>query len=113
MASKSRVRESTADIAEQIKAAVKEQQHEALVAAVDERVHAMKAYAESISPEDSKDPNYPGRYRDSFDISEHDVDGWPGRTLGNHDEIANLVEYGSINNREHAVLGRTAEAFRQ
>lgn len=102
---RSRVRESTADIAEQIEAEVRKQERAELEAAVDARAEEMKAHAISISPEDS------GEYKSKFEISKKTIDGLPARTLSNTDEIANLVEYGSIHNDEHAVLGRTAHQF--
>jgi hypothetical protein len=102
---RSRVRESTADIAEQIEAAIRKQEAEQIEEAVDERVEEMRDYAVSISPEDS------GEYKESFRIDRGRRDGLPTRTLKNVDPIANLVEYGSIHNPEFAVLGRTAHQF--
>jgi hypothetical protein len=102
---RSRVRESVAEIARQIEAAVREQADDEIELAVDEQAHAMKTYAESISPV------HTGHYADSFEIDKGTRDGLPTRTLKNTDDIANLVEYGSVHNAEHAVLGRTAEAF--
>lgn len=103
---RSRVRESDAEIARQIEAAIKEQDQAELVAAVDVRAEEMKTYAESISPE------HTGKYKSSFEIRKEDRDdGLPGRMLVNTDEIANIIEYGSNDTPEFAVMGRTAEAF--
>lgn len=108
---RSRVRESDAEIARQIEAAIKEQDRAELVAAVDARAEEMKTYAESISPV-STSSDHPGRYRESFEVTKKDdQDGLPSRTLRNNDLVANLVEYGSVNNEEYAVLARTAETF--
>jgi hypothetical protein len=113
---KSEVRESTSDIADQIEAAIREQEEgrREIEDALDERAHEMKAYAESISPVYVGHPRHdrvPGRYKASFELSSGERDGMPTRSLGNTDEIANLVEYGSVHNPEHAVLARTAEEF--
>lgn len=102
---RSKVRESVADIAAQIEAAVREQDRAELEEAVDARAEEMHDYAVSISPEDT------GQYKHSFEIRHNDHDGLPGRTLVNVDKIANLVEYGSIHNPEFAVLARTAHQF--
>lgn len=102
---KSRVRESTREIAEEIERAILEQEQAELDAAVDDRAEEMKAFAISISPEDT------GRYKDSFEIKKKTIDGLPARSLGNTDPIASLLEYGSIHNDEFAVLGRTAAQF--
>lgn len=102
---RSRVRESTADIADQIRDAIREQESAQLEAAVVERAEAMKAYAISISPEDS------GEYKNSFEISEKVVDDLPARTLSNTDDKAGLLEYGTVDTPEFAVLTRTAAHF--
>lgn len=103
---RSKVRESTADIAAEIEAAVIKQERRQLKRAVKAQATEMKTYAVSISPE------YSGEYKASFEIDEFDrPDGLPGATLKNTDPIANLVEYGSIHNDEHAVLARTAHQF--
>jgi hypothetical protein len=102
---RSRVRESTSDIAEQIEAAVRRQEQERIEAAVDERAGQMRDFAVSISPEDT------GEYKDSFEIDKGTRDGLPTRSLKNTDPIAYLVEYGTIDTPEFAVLQRTAAAF--
>lgn len=102
---RSRVRESTADIAAQIEAAVRRQEHDRIERAVDETATRMKAFAESISPEDS------GEYKASFEIDKGTRDGLPTRTLKNTDPVANILEYGSEDTPEFAVLGRTAAQF--
>jgi hypothetical protein len=103
---RSRVRESDREIANEIERAIREQEMAKLEEAVDERAEEMKTYAISISPVDT------GHYVESFEIDKLErPDGLPGRVLKNTDEIANLVEYGSIHNDEHAVLTRTAHQF--
>jgi hypothetical protein len=103
---RSRVRESEAEIAEQIKAAIREQEYAQIEAAVDERADEMRDYAVSISPEDT------GQYKDSFEIDKGTTDdGLPTRTLKNTDPIANIIEYGSEDTPEFAVLTRTATQF--
>jgi hypothetical protein len=103
---RSRVRESDAEIAAQIKVAITKQERRQLKRAVKAQANEMKAFAQSISPVDT------GQYVDSFKVDEFDRDdGLPGATLKNTDKIANLVEYGSIHNDEYAVLARTAHEF--
>lgn len=102
---RSKVRESTADIAAQIEAAVREQERLQLEDAVDDQAERMRAYAVSISPEDT------GEYKSSFEIDRGTRDGLPTRTLKNVDPIANIIEYGSEDTREFAVLQRTATQF--
>jgi hypothetical protein len=101
-----KVRESAREIAAEIERAIQEQARAELEAAVDERVGEMKSYAISISPEDS------GHYKESFEVEKIErEDGLPGRRLSNTDEIANLIEYGTVDTPEFAVLGRTAAQF--
>ena len=96
-----------ADITDEIEKAVIEQEHRLLEAAVDEYAERMRAYAISISPEDS------GEYKESFEITKVDrPDGLPGRSLTNTDPKAHLIEYGTERTPEFAVLARTAEHFR-
>jgi hypothetical protein len=103
---KSRVRESTREIADEIERAIREQEAAQLEAAVDKQAEEMKAYAVSISPVDT------GQYKKSFEISKVErSDGLPARSLSNTDPIAGLLEYGSIHNPEFAVLARTAHQF--
>lgn len=101
----SRVRESTAEIADQIKAAIREQERERIELAVDERAEQMRDYAISISPEDS------GEYKSKFEIEKKVVDDLPARTLTNTDDKAGLLEYGTQDTPEFAVLTRTAGHF--
>ncbi len=112
----SQVRESTSDIADQIEAAIREQEEarQQIDDAMDVRAEEMKAFAESISPVYVEKPHkdrVPGRYKASFELSKGERDGMPTRKLTNTDPIANLVEYGSVHNPEHAVMARTAEEF--
>ena len=102
---KSRVRESTSEIADEIERKIRKNERAKLDRAALKRAKEMQAYAVSISPEDT------GEYVESFEISRVDRDGLPGRSLSNTDDKANLIEYGSIHNPEFAVLGRTAHHF--
>lgn len=103
---RSRVRESDREIADQIEAAIREQEAAELEDAVDEQAEAMRAYAISISPEDT------GHYKESFEIDKVErPDGLPGRVLKNTDPIANIIEYGTEDTPEFAVLTRTANHF--
>jgi hypothetical protein len=102
---KSRVRESTSEIADEIERKIRKNERAKLDRAVLKRAKEMQAYAVSISPEDT------GEYIDSFEINRVDRDGLPGRSLSNTDPIANIIEYGSNDTPEFGVLGRTAHAF--
>lgn len=103
---KSRVRESTAEIAAEIERKIRKNERAKLDRAVLKRAKEMQAYAVSISPEDT------GEYIDSFEIKRVTRDdGLPARSLSNTDPIANIIEYGSVDTPEFAVLGRTAHAF--
>jgi len=103
---KSRVRESTSEIADEIARAIPKQERAKLKRGVKKQLGEMKTYAISISPEDT------GEYIDNFQTDEFDrPDGLPGGTLKNVDDKAGLLEYGSIHNQEFAVLGRTAHHF--
>lgn len=103
---RSRVRESTREIADEIERAIREQEQATLERAVDDRADEMRAYAVSISPE------HTGKYKASFEIDKVERDdGLPGRKLVNTDPIANIIEYGTNDTPEFAVMGRTAEAF--
>lgn len=66
-------------------------------------------YARSISPVGGEHDPHPGRYRDSIVVKEEDEEV----SVEFADPTANLIEYGSINNREYAVRARTAEHFNQ
>lgn len=102
---RSRVRESASEIARQLKTEAKKERAR-LEREVDELAGQMRDYAVSISPEDT------GEYKDSFAITKTTQDGLPARTLSNTDEIANIIEYGSEDTEEYAVLRRTEEHFR-
>lgn len=103
---RSRVRESDREIADQIERAIREQEAAELERAVDEQAEAMRAYAISISPEDT------GHYKESFEIDKVErPDGLPGRVLKNTDEVANIIEWGTRDTPEFAVMTRTANHF--
>jgi hypothetical protein len=102
---KSRVRQSTNEIADEIARKIRKNERAKLDRAVAKQAKAMQAYAVSISPEDT------GEYVESFEINRVDRDGLPGRSLTNTDDKASLLEYGTVDTPEFAVLGRTAHHF--
>ena len=102
---KSRVRESTSEIAAEIERKIRKNERAKLDRAVLKQAKEMQAYAVSISPEDT------GEYVESFEINRVDRDGLPGRSLSNTDDKAALLEYGTVDTPEFAVLGRTAHHF--
>lgn len=66
----------------------------------------VKGYAESISPVES------GEYKRSFRMTrKRGKDDMPARRLTNIDDKANIIEYGSVDTPEFAVIARTAAHF--
>lgn len=66
----------------------------------------IKAYAESISPVES------GEYKRSFRMTrKRGKDDMPARRLRNIDGKANMIEDGTVDTPEFAVLARTAAHF--
>lgn len=69
--------------------------------------HEAAEYWRSVSPVGGDEDPHAGQYRDSVGVV---VDGAKVK-VGSDDDIANLIEYGSIHNPEYAPRAKTQEHF--